>query len=115
MSALPVGPAMPNEWPDVGIVFSALRGIRAVFTTENGMQTAGVKSDKAWIFMSDQCVVCERCSTAAGFPEPPSGQGQAQGARNPLFTTGTKSYALFLLTSTLYPFYLEHQSCSKES
>lgn len=104
-----------TDWPDAGIIHSALRGIRAVFRTEGGQPGAGVVSSLPWVFLVPQIgVICERCETCMPLPDAPTGQGDPTGPRTPLFSKDTKSYAMFLLSQVMYPFLKAHESCAKE-
>jgi len=106
---------MEAQWPGVGIVRSALRGIREVFKTEDGAVVSGFKSDKDWIFWaSPGLAICSRCNHGSKDPDPPTRQGLVAGSREPLFDRGGKDYAIYLLTH-LHKFYVEHESCERKS
>lgn len=105
-----------SEWPSVGIIRSALRGIREVFVAPCGETVAGARSSVPWVYMTvmgnGAFASCDRCSTSDPFPPPPTAGG-LNGKGEPLFGIKTKDYSMFVLARFLYPFYETHVKCEE--
>jgi hypothetical protein len=108
---------IPRPWPQARTIQAALQGrIREVFRTENGESVAGVRSVAPWVFLAlgdVSAVVCSRCLHGEPLPRPPQAQTGAGVAQGDLFGVLTRDYALYLLTSTLHPFFRKHENCER--
>lgn len=115
MSLIGVTPSSP--WPKARTIQAAIRGtIRQVFRAEDGETFYGVRSAAPWVFVAigqAAGVLCTRCDKAEILPPPPkattgSGTGQVE-----VCSVDSREYATYILATTLFPFFRNHESCKR--
>jgi hypothetical protein len=105
------------DWPNDRVVRGATLGIRKVFRSEAGRLVAGLQSSKPWIFVSvtptePAVLVCERCAfVGQAFPPPPKATTGSGTGTVEVCAVGSREYALYCLTDSLYPFFRKHKRC----